>query len=70
MDFAYVFDFSFFSETLMNGCSAILMAPLLTKHSIVPAFKKTGVGLQSKFVERKRSLSFEVSRYLFARNKV
>ena len=49
--------------------SVILMTALLIKHSIVPTFKKTGVSLQSKFVKRKRKLSFEVSRYLFASNK-
>ena len=41
------------------------MAALLTKHSVVSTFKKTGVSFRS-FVKRKRSLSFEISRYLFA----
>ena len=39
------------------------MVALLTKHSIVPAFEKAGVSLRISFVKRKRSLSFEISRY-------
>ena len=41
------------------------MAALLIKHSVVSTVKKAGVS-EVSFVKRKRSLSFEISRYLFA----
>ena len=49
LDFAYFFTFSFFKKHLLMAVSVILMACLLTKHSTVSTFKKTGVSLQSKF---------------------
>ena len=40
------------------------MAALLTKHSVVPTFKKTGASLEESFVKRKRSLLFGISIHL------
>ena len=51
------------------AASVILMESLLTKYSIVSTLKKTDFSLRSKFVKRKRNLSFEVGRYLFASKK-
>ena len=39
----------FFKKHLRKAASVILMAALLTKHLIVPTFKKTGVNFRSKF---------------------
>ena len=46
------------------------MTAILTKRSVVPMFKKQVLVSGASFVNRKRSLSFEFSRYLFASHEV
>ena len=46
------------------------MAALLKKQWIVSTFKKAGVSLKESLVERKKSLSLGISRYLFASHEV
>ena len=46
------------------------MAALQTKYLVVATFKKTGVSFSSKFLKRKRSMLFGISRYLFASHEI
>ena len=46
------------------------MTALLTKHLVVPTFIKQALVSKASFVNRKRSLSFEIGRYLFASHEV
>ena len=46
------------------------MTAFLTKHLVVPTFKKQALVSEASFINRKRSLSFEISRYFFASHEV
>ena len=43
------------------AASVILVDLLLTKHSVIPEFKKTGVDFRSKFVKEKEDYQLKLT---------
>ena len=52
---------AFFKKHIGMAASVILVDLLLTKHSVIPEFKKTGVDFRSKFVKEKEAYHLKLT---------